>query len=92
MEGVLGFTVLFFGVFIISALLLNAAGMDLITAGSGAIACLSTVGPGLGEVGPLNNYASLPYLAKIVLCGVMLLGRLEIFTVLVLFSITFWKK
>lgn len=92
MEGVLGFTVLFFGVFIISALLLTAAGVDLITAGSAAIACLSTVGPGLGKVGALDNYAALPYMAKIVLCGVMLLGRLEIFTVLVLFSITFWKK
>jgi len=92
MEGVLGFTVLFFGVFIISALLLNAGGVDLITAGSGAIACLSTVGPGLGAVGPLDNYAALPYSAKIVLCGAMLLGRLEIFTVLVLFSATFWNK
>jgi trk system potassium uptake protein TrkH len=92
MEGVLGFTVLFFGVFIIAALLLNAAGVDLVTAGSGVIACLSTVGPGLGEVGPLDNYASQPYFAKIVLCVVMLMGRLEIFTVLVLFSVTFWKK
>lgn len=92
MEGVLGFTVLFFGVFIISALLLNAAGVDLITAGSGAIACLSTVGPGLGEVGPTDNYAALPDSGKIVLCLAMLLGRLEVFTVLVLLSVSFWKK
>jgi trk system potassium uptake protein TrkH len=92
MEGVLGFTVLFLGVFTISSLLLNAAGVDLVTAGTGVIACLSTVGPGLGEVGPLDNYAALPDLAKIVLCAAMLLGRLEVFTVLVLFSITFWKK
>lgn len=92
LEGVLGFTVLFFGVFIVSALLLNAAGLDLVTAGSAAIACLSTVGPGLGEVGPLDNYAALPYFAKLTLCGVMLLGRLEVFTVLVLFTVSIWKK
>ncbi len=92
MEGVLGFTVLFFGVFIAGALLLTAAGIDLITAGSGAIACLSTVGPGLGDVGPTDNYAGLPHFGKLMLCGVMLLGRLEVFTVLVLLSATFWKK
>ncbi len=92
MEGVLGFTVLFFGVFLVGALLLTASGVDLLTAGTGVIACLSTVGPGLGTVGPMDNYAALPYFAKLVLCGVMLLGRLEVFTVLVLLSPTFWKK
>jgi trk/ktr system potassium uptake protein len=92
MEGVLGFTVLFFGVFLIGSLLLNAADADLVTAGSATIACLSTVGPGLGEVGPMHNYAAQPYSAKIVLCGAMLLGRLEVFTVMVLFFVTFWKK
>jgi trk system potassium uptake protein TrkH len=72
--------------------LLAAVGVDLITAGSSVIACLSNIGPGLGEVGPADNYASLPYSAKIVLSLCMLLGRLEIFTVLVLLFASFWKK
>ena len=92
MEGVLGFTVLFFGVFIVGALLLAAAGVDLVTAASGSIACLSTVGPGLGAVGPTDNYAAIPHFGKLALCAVMLLGRLEVFTVLVLLSISFWRK
>ena len=92
MQAVLGFIVLFLGTFLVASLLLAASGVDLITAGSGVIACLSTVGPGLGEVGPLDNYAALPYFAKVVLCMCMLLGRLEISTVLVLVFASFWKK
>jgi len=92
MQDVLGFTVLFLGVFLTATLLLNASGVDLISAGSGVITCLSSVGPGLGAVGPTDNYAGLPAFAKIVLSAVMLLGRLEISTVLVLFFPTFWKR
>lgn len=91
-EDVLGFTVLFLGVFVIGSLLLTAVGLDLVTASSGVIACLSTVGPGLGAVGPMDNYAALPVFAKIVLSICMLLGRLEISTVLVLLFVSFWKK
>lgn len=92
MQDVLAFTVMFFAVFIVGSLLLSATGADLITAGSATAACLTTVGPGLGAVGPMDNYAALPAFAKIVLCLVMLLGRLEISTVLVLFYASFWKK
>lgn len=92
MQDVLGFTVLFFGVFIVGSLLLTAVNVDILTAGSSVISCLSSVGPGLGGVGPMDNYASLPNFAKIVLSLCMLLGRLEISTVLVLLFPTFWKK
>jgi trk system potassium uptake protein TrkH len=92
MQDVLGFTVLFLGVYLTGSLLLAAAGVDLLTAGSAVVACLSTVGPGLENVGPLDNYSALPDLAKIVLSCVMLLGRLEVSTVLVLFFRSFWKK
>jgi trk system potassium uptake protein len=92
MQGILGFTVLFLGVFVIGSLLVAATGVDLITAGSGVVACMSTVGPGLGGVGPAANYAWLPCFAKLVLSLCMLLGRLEISTVLVLLFITFWRK
>lgn len=92
MRDVLGLTVLFVGAFLAGALLLAAAGLDLVTAMSASIACLSTVGPGLGAVGPMENYAALPAFAKIVLSFVMLLGRLEIWTVLVLFFRSCWRR
>lgn len=92
MQDILGYTVLFVGVYAIGSLLVAAAGVDLLTAGTAVVACMSTVGPGLGEVGPLDNYASLPYFAKIVISLVMLLGRLEFSTMLVMFFLTYWKK
>jgi trk system potassium uptake protein TrkH len=92
MKDILGFTVLFLGVYVAGSLLLAAAGVDLLTAGTAVIACLSTTGPGLGAVGPMDNYASLPGFAKMVLCAVMLLGRLEISTVLMLLFPSFWRK
>jgi trk system potassium uptake protein TrkH len=91
-QDVLGFAVLFLGVFLGSTLLLTAVNLDLVTASTASVACLSTVGPGLGAVGPVDNYAGLPAFAKIVLAFVMLLGRLEISTVLVLFLVRFWRK
>jgi trk system potassium uptake protein TrkH len=92
MQDVLGLVVLFLGVFVTATLLLAATGIDLLTAGSGVIACMSTVGPGLGELGPMDNYAHLPAFAKIVLTLCMLLGRLEIYTVVVLCLPSVWKK
>lgn len=89
---VLAFAVLFLGVFVAATLLLSLADIDLVTASTASVACLSTVGPGLGAVGPVDNYAGLPAFAKIVLAFVMLLGRLEISTVLVLFLFRFWRK
>ena len=69
-----------------------ALGLDLVTAGASTVACLSNIGPGLGGVGPTDTYASIPMLGKIVLTALMLLGRLEIFTVFVLFFPSFWRK
>lgn len=72
--------------------MVSASGVDLLSASSGIVACMSTVGPGLEALGPLDNYAALPTFAKLVLCVVMLLGRLEFSTVFVLFFLTFWRK
>ena len=91
-QDVLGFAVLFLGVFLVSTLLLTAVDVDLVTASSASVACLSTVGPGFGKAGPMDNYATMPSFAKLVLCVVMLLGRLEVSTVLVLFFLRFWRK
>ena len=79
-------------VFIILALGLSSLGLDFLTALSGAATAISNVGPGLGPViGPDGNFATLPDSAKWLLSAGMLLGRLELFTILVLFAPAFWK-
>ena len=66
------------------------SGLDQVTAFSAVAATINNLGPGLGDVSV--NYASLPTFDKYVLCFSMLLGRLEIFTLLVLFMPAFWRK
>ncbi len=73
------------------AAVVAAAGYDFATAVSTALTAIGNVGPGLGEVGALDNFAHFPPLVKLALSACMLLGRLEIFTILVLFSRQFWK-
>ncbi len=92
MRDVLGLAVLFLGTFVAAAAVLGALGLDLVTAATASMACLTTLGPGLGDVGPMDSYAGLPALAKLVLALVMLVGRLEVWTVLVLFFVSFWRK
>jgi trk system potassium uptake protein TrkH len=79
-------------VFVVLALGLSALGLDFISAMSGAATAISNVGPGLGPViGPSGTFTSLPDAAKWLLSAGMLLGRLELFTILVLFAPAFWK-
>ena len=67
-------------------------GLDYLTAMSGALTALANVGPGLGDViGPAGNFSSLPSSAKWLLSIAMLLGRLELFTVLILLTPAFWR-
>lgn len=75
--------------FMILVLLLTATGLDIVTAFSAVVGCLNNLGPGLGDVA--GNYAGIPNVAKWILSVAMLLGRLEIFTLLILFSPTFWR-
>jgi trk system potassium uptake protein len=74
------------------AMLLLATGMDLSHALSAAAACINNLGPGLGVIGPAGNYSSLDDLQKWICMFAMLLGRLEIMSVLVLFTRSFWRK
>ena len=92
LQSILGFFVLFIGVFVVGSLLLAATGMDLVSAGGAVIACLANIGPGLGTVGPVDNFAHVPDFGKMILIVCMLMGRLELFTVLVLFFPSFWHK
>jgi trk system potassium uptake protein TrkH len=71
---------------------LTAFGLDLVTAFSGAVTALANVGPGLGPViGPAGNFYALPDGAKLLLAFAMIAGRLELFTVFVLFQRSFWR-
>ena len=86
------FIFLYFFIFFTLAAMLSLNGLDFITAISGAASAISNVGPGLGdEIGPNGNFYNLPDFSKLSLCLGMLLGRLELFSVLVLFFPTFWK-
>ncbi|MEK9638627.1 MAG: potassium transporter TrkG, partial [Pelagibacteraceae bacterium] len=85
------FTYLF--IFVLIAMLLSLTGIDFLTAISGAATSISNVGPGLGEViGPNGNFKSIPDVAKWILSFGMLLGRLELFAVLILFFPSFWRN
>lgn len=89
---VMAFIFVYFMTVVIFTLGLLASGMDFITALSATIACITNAGPGLGAVGPADNYGALSNLQKWMCAAVMLLGRLEIFTVFILFTPDYWKK
>lgn len=89
---VLSFFFVYFAAFATIAVLLSGLGLDTLTALSSAGTAIANVGPGLGDVvGPAGNFAPLPDAAKLLLAAGMLLGRLELFTILVLFSPAFWR-
>ena len=92
-ESVMGFFFLYILVFIIISCLLGSLGLDFMTSLSGAASAIGNVGPGLGDmIGPNGTYAEIPNLGKLILCLGMILGRLEIFAILVMFTASFWKK
>ena len=89
-NAVWGFFAVYVAMFVIIMLILMATGMDQVTAFSAVAACMNNMGPGLGDVA--THYGDVTALGKWVLCFAMLLGRLEIFTLLVLLTPTFWRK
>jgi len=98
-QSILGFFALFVTVFCLASVTMagilppNADGSpDLLTAATSVVSALGNVGPGLGTVGPTETYAAMPAAGKLVLALCMLVGRLELFTVLVLFFPSFWRK
>jgi len=88
---ILGFMFLYLGLLILSTLAMTMMGLDIITAFSSVTASLGNIGPGLGGVGPAANYHHIPLAGKWLLSFCMLAGRLEIYTVLVLFTWDYWK-
>ena len=90
---IITFIFIYLFIFFILATLLSLDGLDFITALSGSASAISNVGPGLGEIiGPNGNYSNLPSFSKLILSLGMLLGRLELFAVLILFFPSFWKN
>ena len=92
MNSVIVFIFAYLFIFILIAMLLSIAGLDFLSAISGAATSISNVGPGLGDViGPNGNFKYIPEVSKWILSFGMLLGRLELFAVLILFFPSFWK-
>jgi trk system potassium uptake protein TrkH len=91
-RGVLAFFSIYVLIFVVGTIVMTAIGVDGTTAASSVIASLNIIGPGLGEVGPTENYAAIPEAGQWFLCALMLTGRLEIFTVLVLLTPAFWRR
>lgn len=90
--GIWGFIFLFLFVYVIGVLVMSFLGLDIITSLSTVVSAMSNVGPALGDAGPADNYSTIPTAGKWVLILCMLIGRLEIYTVIVLFIPHFWSK
>jgi trk system potassium uptake protein TrkH len=92
LQGVLVFGAAYIGIWALASVVMAGLGLDLVTAMSASIACLSSIGPGLEAVGPTQNYAVVPGAGKLVLSLCMLAGRLEIFALLAIFSPEVWRR
>jgi len=90
-QSILGYLSLYMVVFVVATLIVTGQGTDIITGSTAVIATLNNIGPGLGGVGPCQNFAGLPDLSKAVLIVCMLAGRLELYTIAVLFVPKYWK-
>ncbi|MDA3949514.1 MAG: TrkH family potassium uptake protein [Spirochaeta sp.] len=86
-----GFVMLYMVLLLVTMVVVAAAGNDILTALSTALATLGNIGPGFGRIGPTLNYAFFPGWLKVYLAVIMMLGRLEIYTVLVLFTARYWR-
>ena len=80
------------GVSVIGIIVMSGLGLDFETSFGSVAATINNIGPGLGAVGPTDNYSQIPVFGKWFLSFLMLAGRLEVFTVLILFTPSFWRK
>jgi trk system potassium uptake protein TrkH len=89
---ILAFIMIYISIFGLGSIIMASLGVDFDTALGSVATCLGNIGPGLGSVGPIDNFAHIPMFGKWFLAFLMLLGRLELFTVLILFTPYFWRK
>ncbi len=92
MRNVLSFIMLYFGLVAVGTLVMATVGLDLLSAFGTTISCVGNVGPAFGHYGPTETYADIPAFGKWILGFLMIAGRLEIFTVLILFAPDFWRR
>ncbi len=92
MKSIMGFLGLYIILFVICSIILASLGVDFLTAISAVASSIGNIGPGFGMVGPVENYADIPTAGKWLLTWCMLLGRLEIYTFIILLVPEFWKK
>ncbi|MFC1848996.1 TrkH family potassium uptake protein [candidate division CSSED10-310 bacterium] len=91
-HGILAFFLLYMAVLVLCSMMMAALGLDMVSAFASVTATLGNIGPGFGDVGPVDNYAHLPLMGKWILAFCMLAGRLEIYTVIILFIPELWKR
>jgi trk system potassium uptake protein TrkH len=91
LSNILAFIALYGLIFFFGVLAMSGLGMDVVSSIGAAAATMGNIGPGLGSVGPVDNFAHIPALGKWVLSSLMMIGRLEIFTILVIFTRSFWR-
>lgn len=92
LKTILGFFVVYFIIFAVGAVIMSFMGYDFMSSMGASIASLGNIGPAWGDFGPTDNYAGVPIFGKWVLLILMMIGRLELFTVLVIFTPWFWKN
>jgi trk system potassium uptake protein TrkH len=88
---ILSFVVLYLFIFILGTIIIVITGVDPVSASSSVATCMAGIGPGLGTVGPMSNFALMPEISKVILSLLMIIGRLEIITVFAIFTRTFWR-
>ncbi len=88
---ILSFVILYLFIFLTATIIMTITGLDVLTASSSVATCMAGIGPGHGMIGPMSNFASIPAISKIILSLVMIIGRLEIITVMIIFTRNFWK-
>lgn len=91
-SNVQAFFIFYILLFVIGSMILALLGVDFVTAAGATATCVGNIGPGIGTVGPVNNFAHLPDVVKWILSLFMVIGRLELFTVIIIFSPAFWKS
>jgi trk system potassium uptake protein TrkH len=91
-QSVWGFFFLFILVFVFASVAMSLLGLDIVTAFVSVAATINNIGPGLGAVGPMDNYTSIPLIGKWILIFCMLIGRLELYTIIVLLVPEFWRR
>ena len=87
-----GFFILYMGLYVVAVLIMSFLGLDVMTSLGSVAATMGNVGPGFGLVGPVKNYFSVPDVGKWILSFCMLLGRLEIYTVIIMLAPAYWRK